>query len=140
MRPDKAVLNVPAKAVAASSSRASVASSTNASRLTTLPIGRRGLSAARRTTKPATPAIAKPIMNTKNSQPIGEALKACKLLKTPLRVRNVAKLHTANVAIARQIAVFFNTRACCQAIIAWIRAVPVSHGISDPFSTGSQPQ
>ncbi len=41
---------------------------------------------------------------------------------------------------ASETAVFFKAPRYCQAIIEWISAVPVSHGINDPFSTGSQAQ
>jgi hypothetical protein len=39
------------------------------------------------------PLANRTLINTKNIQPIGDSLNACTLLKMPLRVRNVAKLH-----------------------------------------------
>ena len=80
------------------------------------------------------------VISTKNIQPIGDWLKACTLLKMPLRVRNVAKLHRPKVAIARARAVLFQPSRCRQTMSEWMKTVPVSHGISEPFSTGSQPQ
>ena len=41
------------------------------------------------------------IMKPRNSHPIGDSLKACRLLKMPLRVRKVAKLHIPNVVIVK---------------------------------------
>ena len=71
---------------------------------------------------------------------MGDWLKACRLLKSPLRVRKVAKLHSPNVAIASPRVVFFSPPECFQVSRPWIRAVPVSQGMSEPFSTGSQLQ
>ena len=42
--------------------------------------------------------------------------------------------------MASDTAVFFMHSRCRQASMLWINAVPVSHGSSEPFSTGSQPQ
>ena len=53
--------------------------------------------AARRRTKRTAPAAANTAISSMNIQPIGDWLKACKLLKMPLRVRNAAKLQAANV-------------------------------------------
>ena len=45
---------------------------------------------------------------TRNIQPIGDWLNACRLLKMPLRVRKVAKLHSAKVVAASRMVVFLN--------------------------------
>ena len=53
----------------------------------------------------------RPVINARNSQPMGDLLNACRLLKMPLRVRNVAKLHRPKVAMAKARAVFFSDAA-----------------------------
>ena len=137
---DTGAARVPSQATAASSNRATMEISTAASRAQTLWIGDCGRSSARRSTITNPPPRARPIIRARNIQPIGDWLNACRLLKKPLRVRKVAKLHKPKVAVASARAVFFSDPRYCQAIRAWISAVPVSQGISEPFSTGSQAQ
>ena len=66
--------------------------------------------------------------------------KACTEAITPDRVRKVPRMVRANVA---QMSERFQTRnmprrSCT--ITEWMKAVPVSHGKKDAFSTGSQAQ
>ena len=69
-----------------------------------------------------------------------DCAKACTELTTPLRVRNVPRIHKRNVENTSQtFHTFIIPRFSC-IITEWRNAVPVSHGISDAFSTGSQPQ
>jgi hypothetical protein len=108
-RLDNAPLTVPATTTPVSSNSATDPINTKDSRLRTLRIGRSGISDRRRATRRNPPATAMPIISTRNSQPIGDLLNACRLLKMPLRVRNVAKLHQPKLAMARASAVFFST-------------------------------
>src|SRR5579863_8644399 len=79
-------------------------------------------------------------MKPRNHGPIFDSAKACTELTTPLRVRNVPKIVSRNVVKTSQMFhTFIMPRFSC--IITECRnAVPVSHGISDAFSTGSQDQ
>ena len=128
------------KATIAKSTSATIEMSTSASRAQMLGMGSSAVRTDRRSAMRIPPPTARAIISPRNIQPMGDSLKACKLLKIPLRVRKVAKLHNTKVAIASAIAVFFRARRYCQPISAWIKAVPVSQGMSDPFSTGSQLQ
>jgi len=79
-------------------------------------------------------------MKPRNHGPIADCEKACTELTTPLRVRKVPKMVSRNVAKTSQT---FHTRIMPRfsCIITECRkAVPVSQGISDAFSTGSQAQ
>src|SRR5579864_8576733 len=75
-----------------------------------------------------------------NQLPILDCANACTELTTPLRVRNVPRMHRMNVENTSQtFQTFIMPRFSC--IITECRnAVPVSHGSSEAFSTGSQPQ
>ena len=69
-----------------------------------------------------------------------DCAKACTELTTPLRVRKVPRMHSKNVEKTSQT---FHTRSIPRfsCIITECRkAVPVSQGISEAFSTGSQAQ
>ena len=71
--------------------------------------------------------------------PIVPLLNAWTLLITPLRVRNVPRMVSENVAISR---LMFQTRSIPRrscTITEWMYAVPVSHGSKLAFSTASQP-
>ena len=72
--------------------------------------------------------------------PIDDVLNACTELSTPERVRNVPRIVRQNVAITSD---RFQTRSIPRrscTITEWMNAIAVSHGSSDAFSTGSQPQ
>jgi hypothetical protein len=79
-------------------------------------------------------------MKTMNQLPIEDCAKACTELMTPERVRNVPSMESRKVA---KTSAMFQTlsmpRFSC-IMTECRKAVPVSHGISDAFSTGSQPQ
>ena len=78
--------------------------------------------------------------NEVNQSPIDDWAKACTELTTPLRVRNVPKIESRNVEkISHMFQIFSMPRFSC-IITECKNAVPVSHGMSDAFSTGSQPQ
>ena len=78
--------------------------------------------------------------NATNQSPIDDWAKACTELTTPLRVRNVPKIESRNVEkISHMFQTFSMPRFSC-IITECKNAVPVSHGMSDAFSTGSQPQ
>ena len=72
-----------------------------------------------------------------NHGPTSPSAKACTLLMIPLRVRNVPRMVSANVATSK---LMFHTRnmprrSCTST--EWMYAVPVSHGRRLAFSTGS---
>ena len=75
-----------------------------------------------------------------NQWPMFDSAKACTELTAPLRVSEVPRMHNMNV---RKTSQTFHTRIIprfsCM-ITECRNAVPVSHGIRDAFSTGSQPQ
>src|SRR5207253_8892269 len=78
--------------------------------------------------------------NATNQSPIEDWAKACTELTTPLRVRNVPKMESRKVEkISHMFQVFNIPRFSC-IITEWRKAVTVSHGISEAFSTGSHPQ
>src|ERR1700687_5691357 len=80
------------------------------------------------------------IRNPTNQRPIEDCAKACTELTTPLRVRNVPKMTNRNVVNTSQT---FHTRIMPRfsCIMTECRnAVPVSQGMSEAFSTGSQDQ
>ena len=67
------------------------------------------------------------------------SLKACTLLSTPDRVRNVPKMVRLKVATSNE---RFHTRSIARrswTSTEWMNAVPVSHGMKLAFSTGSHP-
>src|SRR5204862_2230989 len=65
---------------------------------------------------------------------------ACTELTTPLRVRRVPRMHNKNVVKTNQtFQTFIMPRFSC-IITECRKAVPVSQGRSDAFSTGSHPQ
>ncbi len=71
---------------------------------------------------------------------MGDCVKLCTDVTTPDRVRNVPRIVRQNVASTSD---RFHTRSIPRrscTITEWMNAVPVSHGSSDAFSTGSQPQ
>ena len=78
--------------------------------------------------------------NVSSHGPIDDVLNACTELSTPERVRNVPRIVRQNVAITSD---RFQTRSIPRrscTITEWMNATAVSHGSSDAFSTGSQPQ
>src|SRR6516162_3658443 len=79
-------------------------------------------------------------MKPTNHGPICELANACTELTTPLRVKNVPRMHNKNVEnTSHTFQTFIIPRFSC--IITECRnAVPVSHGSSEAFSTGSHPQ
>ena len=96
-------------------------------------------SSPRHAIRPTPSAALKP-RNVSSHGPIDDVLNACTELSTPDRVRNVPRIVRQNVAITSD---RFQTRniprrSCT--ITEWMNATAVSHGSSDAFSTGSQPQ
>src|SRR6202023_3426103 len=79
-------------------------------------------------------------MKPTNHGPICELAKACTELTTPLRVRNVPRMQSRKVQKTSQtFQTFIMPRFSC-IITECKKAVPVSQGSSEAFSTGSQPQ
>ena len=78
--------------------------------------------------------------NVSSHGPMLDCENACTELMTPERVRNVPRIVRQNVASTSD---RFHTRSIPRrscTITEWMNAVAVSHGSSDAFSTGSQPQ
>ena len=79
-------------------------------------------------------------MKTMNQVPMEDCAKAWTELMTPERVRNVPSRESRNVAKTRDMfQTFIMPRFSC-IMTEWRKAVPVSQGMSEAFSTGSQPQ
>src|ERR1700756_1629080 len=78
--------------------------------------------------------------NVMNQLPIDDWANACTELITPLRVKNVPKIERPKVAkISHMFHIFSIPRFSC-IMTECRKAVPVSQGMSEAFSTGSQPQ
>ena len=68
----------------------------------------------------------------------GSVAKACTLVRIPERTRNVPRSERLNVMIARSTVQILKHPRFSVTASEWIRAVPVSQGMKDEFSTGSQ--
>jgi len=75
-----------------------------------------------------------------NTPRAGSLAKACTELRMPERTRNVPDNDSENVAIASSTVQIFRLSRFSTTIAECTSAVPVSHGISEAFSTGSQNQ
>ena len=73
-----------------------------------------------------------------NMPRVGSEAKACTEVRTPERTRKVPKSESENVRIARNTVQILKTPRFSVTASECMRAVPVSHGIRDEFSTGSQ--
>ena len=71
---------------------------------------------------------------------MGDCAKACTELTTPLRVRKVPKMHRKKVAETRTMFQTFIMPFFSCIMTECRKAVPLSHGSSEAFSTGSQAQ
>jgi hypothetical protein len=97
-------------------------------------------SASRRHRTSATePAIMIPMRIT-NGTPSVDAPKAWIESRMPERTRNVPRIASVPVASTSETFQIFSIPRFSWIMIEWISAVPVSHGSSDAFSTGSQAQ
>src|ERR1019366_4109216 len=76
----------------------------------------------------------------RNKVPIEDCAKACTELMTPDRVRNVPSIESRKVAKISDMFQTFNMPRFSCIMTECRNAVPVSHGISEAFSTGSHPQ
>ena len=72
--------------------------------------------------------------------PISERAKACTDCTTPERVRNVPRMHRKKVAETSTMFQTFIMPFFSCIITECRKAVPLSQGSSEAFSTGSQPQ
>src|SRR5260370_42371049 len=79
-------------------------------------------------------------MKTRNQVPIEDWAKAWTELITPERVMNVPSIDSRNVAKMSDMFQTFNMPRFSCIMTECRNAVPVSHGISEAFSTGSRPQ
>ena len=79
-------------------------------------------------------------MKVSRTGPTAPVPKACTLLKTPERVRNVPNNVRRKVTIPRMSVQDFIDALRCISIELWRKAVPVSHGRKLAFSTGSHAQ
>src|SRR5208283_2913105 len=79
-------------------------------------------------------------IKTRNQVPIEDCAKACTELITPERVRNVPSIESRKVAKMSDIFQTFSMPRFSCIMTECRNAVPVSQGMSEAFSTGSQPQ
>ena len=93
----------------------------------------------RQTTSPIDPAIMIPMRIT-NGTPSVDAPKAWIESRIPERTRNVPRIASVPVASTSDTFQIFSIPRFSWIMIEWMNAVPVSHGSSDAFSTGSQAQ
>src|SRR6266496_140372 len=78
-------------------------------------------------------------INVTKKLPMSDSAKACTELTTPLRVRNVPKIASRKVEkISHMFHTFIMPRFSC-IITECRKAVPVTQGSREAFSTGSQP-
>ena len=96
-------------------------------------------SAAREATRAIEPAIIAAI-STRNGTPSVEAPKAWIDSRIPERTRNVPRMASTPVASTSETFQVFSIPRFSWIITECRNAVPVSQGISDAFSTGSQAQ
>ena len=68
----------------------------------------------------------------------GSVAKACTEVRTPERTRKVPRSESENVRIARSTVQMRKHPRFSVTASEWMRAVPVSHGMKEEFSTGSQ--
>ena len=79
-------------------------------------------------------------MKTRNGLPSVDAPKAWIESRIPERTRNVPSSASMNVATISDTFQIRSIPRFSWTMIEWMNAVPVSHGMSDAFSTGSQAQ
>ena len=79
-------------------------------------------------------------MRITNGTPSVEAPKAWIESRIPERTRNVPRIASVPVASTSDTFQIFSIPRFSWIMIEWMNAVPVSHGSSDAFSTGSQAQ
>ena len=72
--------------------------------------------------------------------PTGPSAKACTEPRIPLRVRKVPKMTREKVRVTRTRFQTFSIRFRSWIMTEWMKAVPVSQGMKEAFSTGSQAQ
>jgi len=70
----------------------------------------------------------------------GSTAKACTLVSTPERTRNVPSRLSEKARIASSTVQLFSASRFSTTMAECSSAVPASHGISEAFSTGSQNQ
>ena len=75
-----------------------------------------------------------------NHGPMFDSAKEWTEVSTPERVRNVPKMESSNVRTISATFQVFSIPRRCSIMTEWRNAVPTSHGMSEAFSTGSQPQ
>ena len=78
--------------------------------------------------------------NTAKNGPMFDCAKACTEETIPLRVRNVPKMLKKNVRMTSTTFQTFSMPRFSWIITECRKAVPESHGSTEAFSTGSQPQ
>jgi hypothetical protein len=95
---------------------------------------------SRRETTSATDPLIIVAIRIRNGMPSVEAPNAWIESRIPLRTRNVPSTHSVPVARISEAFQTFSMPRFSWSMIEWMNAVPVSHGSSDAFSTGSQAQ
>jgi hypothetical protein len=69
---------------------------------------------------------------------VGSVANACTDVRTPERTRNVPSSERLNATMASRTVQLRNVPRFSVTASEWISAVPVSQGMKDAFSTGSQ--
>jgi hypothetical protein len=80
------------------------------------------------------------VMKPRNQNPMVPSVKACTDVSTPLRVRNVPRIVRRKVAMIRLTFHSLSMPRRSSTMTEWRKAVAVSQGMKDAFSTGSQAQ
>lgn len=110
------------------------------SRLTRLSMRPSSWSSGRRHTSSDRAAPRLRAIAARKNGPIADWVKEWTLKITPERVRKVPSRVSSKVAMMSVTVQIFSVRRRSATMLEWMKAVAVSHGMSDAFSTGSQPQ
>ena len=97
-------------------------------------------SGARKANSSSEPPITRPSSPRMNTPRAGSWAKACTEFKIPERTRKVPDKDRLNVPIASSTVHIFRLSRFSTTMAECTSAVPVSHGMREAFSTGSQNQ
>ena len=88
----------------------------------------------------AVAAVAATRMKPRNQGPMFDSAKEWTEVSTPERVRNVPNMLSKKVSAMSVMFHVFSIPRRCSIMTECRNPVPTSHGMSEAFSTGSQPQ
>ena len=132
--------SVPVNTTAAMAHRKMLFTTSALSRLSTAKNPLAASTGARTANNSSEPPIVSPSSARMNSPWSGAAAKLCTEFRIPERTRNVPDRLSENVAIASSTVQAFSASRFSTTMAQCSSAVPVSHGSSAAFSTGSQNQ